>query len=365
MEVALISEFPDWYRAVDLQPDSETINERWGSIENFTETVKHNDIIQLVRLFYDIDPINKDFLNSFVKYFQEKDVTITIEGNRAEIRLLSGASLIQILRNNDNVDLKNLTALTIATINFGFENNSNLIPTVYKTAIEYLNRRSQEVRDIAGIKDFSEKIAIDIDKGSLNSFELVEEAIITNLKKIYNLLIRRQNTNYKNIDIKLNIQQEETNVLWWLIGEASNELNCSLKSKNKEEILLVIAKELSDLTKLMPGFFQIHFFIKKALILSKGKFVDIGLNEVVNNTPTDWKRNFLSTVEHSLFDIDLPILNCIKLSLETDEENDWLSFYKNLTKKDASKKFEMIEIGKQFYNELILIRLKNKLRSEE
>ena len=93
----MIQEFPNWYKIVELDPPKGKLSDRWTGIENFSSKVSRNDIIKLVLLHFGTQFDDDEFITSFVNVFSETDDTFTYQSNTAELRLLAGAVLIDLL----------------------------------------------------------------------------------------------------------------------------------------------------------------------------------------------------------------------------------------------------------------------------
>ncbi len=88
-------------------------------------------------------------------------------------------------------------------------------------------------------------------------------------------LVQNQNEMLKAMEI----YREDSNILSWICGEWSNELDAQLTKKTtRKSVALILAKELADLVTVLPGPYAEKSFLKKMLDLCK---LDAGTYTIV------------------------------------------------------------------------------------
>jgi hypothetical protein len=242
--------FADWYRPVDNQLTAETQTARIAAIKVLLEDDDQSFWMDVVRLFWSI-PIKKtDNKNSFIKAFKDADPVFPVTGNDHLLKVLAG--ILLCFRFETFSVLNNLIALSIKNVNFlgQYEGLGN-VPVV-QNSITYLIAESKEMRDIYTEPQEKEMNELNERKDE-EDYEFVAADHVVVVDTLTAILHAQK------------VFSEETNILWWLFGDASIIYEETLKSVGLPKAIPVIAKELFDLLEFSLGTPKINSIINKAI----------------------------------------------------------------------------------------------------
>ena len=90
--------FSESYSRVGLGISPEQLERRWQGIEQYIEK-EDLDVFELVKMYYGLKN-NEEFVQEFVKVFNDLDISFT-KNNRRELSLLSGIILAELMENKD------------------------------------------------------------------------------------------------------------------------------------------------------------------------------------------------------------------------------------------------------------------------
>ena len=148
---------------------------------------------------------------------------------------------------------------------------------------------------------------------------------------------------------------EETNILWWLLNQYSNDLNISLNQIDKEVIGLIAANELVRLIKyslppnsskaLLERYFKLSGFEPTEKLM---------FSSSINKLNKNWKSKYISYDEFILN--FCPIIFSIKKSLETDVPDSWMTVVVKKFNLDKDFKISLIDLSFQFLIENLLLK---------
>jgi hypothetical protein len=367
--MAMHKYFANWYSVAKPEPKSEIVDNRWAAIENYTKSVDNPDAFELVRLFYARPVKQSTFIESFRNAFKETDSAFLMRDNDLEIRILAGATIANIL---DQKPSSKSDATALATVSGAYQSlrPQILLPDIVKYARDYLTKESLRVREIENVPDLSitppiSRDAVKTLKTALggNSLDSSPESLTSLLEKLSNTVVDlAESVDQSNRTLLDNykIQQEETNILWWLFGEHSRDQERHIRKVDFPGVCLVIGKELADLTILLPGPRPASAFLDKMLRTAK---IDppesIKLIDAVNSSSREWKTKWIGEKDFHIVDDLCPVHLAASKSLETSKSNDWISAFESATGLKARKTIHPLNLSLQTYEEALLIQIAN------
>jgi hypothetical protein len=116
------------------------------------------------------------------------------------------------------------------------------------------------------------------------------------------------------------IQDEELELLWWVFGERSDDLNQPFKDVPVKVQPLVFAKELASATKFLPGPASIKSLLSRAGLKDNQK---VTIPDAVNACDAGWLVSLAAQSDIST--LVQPIHFAIRRKLETGDEASWVS----------------------------------------
>jgi GTPase-associated system helical domain len=145
------------------------------------------------------------------------------------------------------------------------------------------------------------------------------------------------------------IQDEELEMLWWVLGERSNGVKKSFSSIPEAERPLVLSAELAQATIYLPGPLSVEGLLTRAGLKSSKTFT---IPQVVNACAHGWLEPFVSG--KAISPLLQPIHFAIQRKLETGDETSWVSGWAGSSSLDATTVFPSIILGLLFYRERLL-----------
>jgi len=211
------SQFSEWFRSAGLPQEDDVLQKRWAGVEAFE--VDRDESVALVEVFFGNFDNKETFLEAFRKNFQDADTAFRMRGNNLELSILAGAELMDCIEraNSEQADFAALALVACAVQNL---RRPPCVPEIPEHAAQYLAQRNISRSKL----DESETKGLD--------------AAHIEIKQI-----RRD----------LDLLGEETNILWWIFGEASRDSNVAWAKVGLNQTVIMAGKELSDLTKILPG----------------------------------------------------------------------------------------------------------------
>ena len=94
--------FADWYNAVSLRPDAQTLERRWEAVEALASQLKIAEVPSVIRVFFALSG-SDHFLEEIRKVAKEKDTTFVIDGDRNELTVLAGGVIAQRVSQSSNL----------------------------------------------------------------------------------------------------------------------------------------------------------------------------------------------------------------------------------------------------------------------
>jgi len=325
--------FSDWYRAAAIKLEPEELKRRWQIVEALGKKLELIEALELLRIADDLPQKKQSYQEDLTKRAQEIDPTFSARNNQLELSILSGAVLIQLLSDGSSLLGDQIGLAVVAATCRGFvvaklPHQSDM----GGAAQSYLASRAHEIR-LTDESEFSGKSIEGIDQAVKTFIESVGwqnnphqksfESVINLLKMAFNI----QSKQIERLEYELRLQREETNILWWLLGEHSRDFNCPISELDTGVAAIVMGKELADLINLRPGPRSAQGFLhrmlqKTAMYMNAEKPTEmVALRDVINAMPRDYRERWMGSLTAGTV-IDLcPVHLAAKKSLEVTEKN--------------------------------------------
>jgi hypothetical protein len=345
--------FVEWYGIVCPNPSNEQLKNRWDSLQKYCQKENIN-IKKLSTLFFGL-PTDQDFINDFAEVYQNVDMTFS-KKNYRELSLLAGVTLLQLLESDEYA-----TEIALAIIILSVYDQEVILPEVLDIAAEKLRDITANTRELIQENELKKLSSIGVDQLKKSNPENgwtpdVAEKLLSLLTKVSNNFTAINN-NQIELANALRIYKEDSNILSWLVGEWSNDLNKPLtKAIKGNEIALILGKELADLIETVPGPFAAKAFLKKMLKLCKVDNSKSSLIDMVDLLDKEWKTKLFENNELIETGVNTPTLLGISKSLETDEPKVWKTFFEKITNiNPESIQRDTLEWAYQIYLECLLV----------
>lgn len=352
-------EFPSWYSLVDLENNAEKRQARWNAIETYLgNEVDVEMLLKLTHIFR--QKPTQDQLTAFRQYFRDQDETFPLSGNEKELQLLAGSCLAVLVHGYDYSQSAE-AALAIVTTDFNgvreIELPINLIEIANESIVSLgikARRRSNIVNSTASLNKISLK---EIAEPVVNNWTQVSQAFSSTESVINDKLLpqiqKKINAEARNAKKMIEIQDEELQMLWWLVGEYSHSMDCPFDKLEQNSKALVLAAELANETKLVPGPTAIKALLSKAGLTKQRK--KIKLTTAINSAPAEWLTSQLEGKKIS--QLTTPIHFAIERQLETGAGESWIAGWSASTNIDKELSLSALDLSMLYYRESLLARI--------
>jgi len=280
--------FSEWYLSAGITLESDTLLKRWEGVEAFS--AGSSEIVPLVELFFGFPDATEDFMLNFRQAFQKADAAFRMRDNNRELSVLAGAKLTSIMEGSSD-NLGDFAALALVSC------------------------AAQNLRAAPCVTEIPEIAAQRLARRSINR-NLVNTATLSDDKE--------ESTELMQVKKDLAVVKEECNVLWWVFGETSRDLDKRWSKISVGQAALIAGKELADLTGVLPGPAAAAALLDKIIKTAQVKPPTyVAIKDAIAEIPADWRREFAR--EHSLAGLKnlCPVSHGIKLSVDLSENDAW------------------------------------------
>ncbi len=305
--------FGEWYRQVSIPCTDESLKKRWAGVENWVTTIRGDvaALLETVRIFRGLP--EKTSREAFLEAFRKQDATFAQRDNAHEQQVLAGAALVHCVGTRKKTDQEgSLQAAVVAAT--ALEASSLHAADVNKT----LSEQAVEVR--AGLHTIAQeqrrRRPFETILLSSEEEDAFKKIIVTNVgdhnqlrasfEKAFQTLLSAVNRSESALDAAahgLRCADEETNILWWLAGGSSKDLDKSWGAI-KDAAPLIAAWELADLTDVALGPQDAASLLERALPEAKGnKNKEQALHVYVNAVPDEWAKARVAKLNAQALDL--------------------------------------------------------------
>ena len=216
-------------------------------------------------------------------------------GNDLELRRLCGAIVIRVL--NSDSDGKLAIALACACLNFGGSYSGFGLSAMSDEAECTLQGLSAAIRSKHAMeKRFAGRVMVP-SKILARVKQLIEDGddqvpiqelidILTEFGRGINQVARDN----RLLQDALATQREETDILWWLTGACSNDMNQPFAHMDAGVSAIIAGKELADHVVQRPGPLSVANILNRVIEKCETPKVARTLDPLVTEIPMDWKR---------------------------------------------------------------------------
>ena len=323
--------FGTWLRPAMADIDDGRLKRYWTAVEELSKQLEHSDIRKLIRFSAQVGKIDEDTLSKVRNTFFENDNAFLMTGNDFELRLLSSVIVIKMLLDKtDQLD----HALAVACLDCCGAHSCFELHSLVEEANRSLNTMSHELRPKTPLPNLgNEKINA---KSVLKPLKAkaakgTPQVEISDLEPILTAYAKSDNnlaSNNEDLRTALELQKEEVDVLWWLVGAYSNDLERPYSELEKAITAVVAGKEFAELVLHRPGPIGATGILKRMLANGTGGSQKISLQELVPNLPMEWRERVSESVTEDSIQF-CPLLAAISASVESKADDAWVSIFKN------------------------------------
>lgn len=307
-----------WYGQANIFCTSDILDKRKKSIKTcIEEEVSWDFIKNIIKLFMKGKENKQDkFKESFADIFIKDDSAFSYEQDK-ELQLLAGIMLNEILK-EDNKYNTIIELSCICLKNYYEPPIEGIFNNIERYFYESLKQLRENEDNKYAKSNFRKSLQAMFKEntglvtGNLN--EEVAEQLESLKKNIINIF-----SNFEKMQKINNLKSEDSEVLWWIIGEWSYDLDKPFKEIEENFIPVLIGKEMADKVKVLPGPFAAKAVIHK--ILSNFKDKKLYIYNYGEKIEKDWLEKFVEKYYIDAIGDFMPILKYFNKIVEIDEED--------------------------------------------
>jgi GTPase-associated system helical domain len=360
-QVPMLSEFPRWFASVTVGPRESQRDARWAAISVLAKTDDSEITEALIRLALQTkQTAHSKALAAIRQAFYSKDNTFAMSGNDRELQVLAAAALAARMTFSSTTAAE--TALAVVTTTFDNSRSADLPMDLQALANQSIVRLAENNRQRPDLLSKSDAPTpkVDFDKAAAKSREANWEGVAQGFglaaeatRSALGALVQQHEAitmrAMRAIDQYLRIQDEELQMLWWLTGGRSFDLDCEFGSIAAGSRPLVLGKELADMTEFVPGPRAIKALLSRAGLSGREK---IHVSTVINAAAPTWLQGFLTVGDVS--PVTLPLHFALKRQLETGSGEAWVAGWAAVTGLPSTLELSPLSLGLLFYRERLL-----------
>lgn len=350
--------FGEWLRDAMADIDDDVLKRRWAGVESLVDDLESAEVLDLVLRSTNCDVQNADTIEKVRRTFWKHDSAFRMTGNDLEIRRLCGATVIQVL--NSDFDGKLAIALACVCLNFGGSYSDFGLSAMSDEAESILQGLSAAVRSTHAMeKRFPARVMVPA-KTLARVKQLSEEGQDhVPIKELHDVLtqfgkgINQVTRDNRLLQDALATQREETDILWWLTGACSNDLNQPFASMGAGVSAIIAGKELADHVVQRPGPLSVTNILNRVIEKCEHPGVTHSLNALVTEVPMGWKTEVSdSTCGEALLYCPLHAAMIHTVTVENDPS--WVTPFSRHFRHCPSAEISPEVLSLQMYRERLL-----------
>jgi hypothetical protein len=358
--------FADWYRRVSIVPNEDTLNKRWTAIEAIVKKPTRDLVLRALRVVAvpKTDPSAE--LGGAIGVFKENDAAFPMRDNAEELRVLAGAIVHALIEQAPSTQVSDLAALGLVAAAFGARDSHIANPEHLSRAREYVHERGRDIRNASS--DTTPPAKVQLTAAHLASVQQacqgnnatgMAEALPALLKELLAHILALQGSFAKESEVlhaRLNTQDEELHLLWWLHTAISRDLSVPFAAIGAGAPI-VLASEVAELVSQRPGPSFATDLLIQALIDTGHGEAKTSISDVLNATTLEWRKHLVAATEPKTVGPLCPIAFAAACSLETEGTEDWHPLYRKHCEVSLSQPYSSLQLAAQLYNERMFLEV--------
>jgi len=348
-------EMAKWLAEFDFGGNTELPSLRVEAVEALASSLSVSNIEELVCMaFRTKDKPSSEFMELFRSGLRTNDTEFPAYGNDREMEVLAGMTLYSVMVSS-KVDMPAICALSIASASVGGA-RSHSMPfdlTGYAEAslrqISELNSRRPNLTRLAD-QHAAAILAIEAIPDPAPSSALIKAALTATVKAAQSGSTQI-NKMFSAAGKFMKQQDEELQILWWLLGSRAVEFNCDFSEIPEVSKPLVLAAELAGHIEILPGPISTESLLSRA---GSNDGAKIAVSTVLGSTQEDWLNKMVSDV--TISPVLQPIHFAIKRQLENGKGMEWVKGWANLVGLAEDLSVSPLNLAKQVYREKLLLK---------
>lgn len=354
--VPMHKDFARWYAAVSVDDNQARRDARWAAVATIIASADRKVVETLLRLAHrSRQPPPSAAVQALRQAFKANDETFEMNGNDRELQVLAAAGVAALMDTDRSAGAWAALAATTTGLHGARKPDLPMdLAALGEAAIVRrgeANRKRPVVGGQGNVPTFDSGQAarkmkeVQNFESAIQAFTLIGDAIGAALK----VLAEDQANMVRSFNRFFQVQDEELQMLWWLVGQRSFDYDCAFEDVPGEVQPLVFASELADQTKFLPGPPSVAGMLSRAG-LKERKMVSI--TRAINAAKPEWLKDVLG--EHEVSPVTTPLHEAIKRQLETGAGDAWVAGWAAATGVNNDHGLSSLALGNLFYRERLI-----------
>lgn len=348
-----------WMKELSFEEASETLQLRENAAKTTAENLEIAQIEDLVRLAFGMKPrADCALMTQLIKACQDSDPSFPQFDNDRQLMLIGGMVLDRCMSDISTDGIGVFCALAVATASVAAKRELKLPVNLPALALAALRKATLAGRSRPDLSKAANGIASTPAPAS-PKIEAVDAASVqaaftelTGSVKTYTTKITRQfSAALSATDRYLRQQDDEMQMLWWLIGERSWQLDCNLSEVSDGIRPLLIAEELAGMTRILPGPLSIQSLFARAGVVTTD---ETPLTQQIAAVTADSDQLRKIVPETSFSSLLYPLHFGIERQMENGSGDQWVTAWRNKTGLPDNLALRPIDFATQAYRERVL-----------
>ena len=353
-------EFASWY-AQTFMEEGPRREMRWQGVVSMAAKATHITTEVLVRLAFQtkVPPAGRksenlaDAYQTVLSTLQGGDTSFDPAQSARELQILAAAALERAF------DRLPDAALAVTTTSFGTARKAELpmdLVGLAENALATLSGRGHERVQADKLKIPDSKIAFEVSQAAVDAmageqlkaqFEGLRNAAASSIKRV----IDEQNRINAALHRRMMLDEEELQMLWWLIGGYSRLEDQPFKEIDPSFRPLALALELATMTAVSPGPSSIRAMLARSAVGSD----DLTVRSAVNAASGDWAKSEGGSKRIS--PATTPIHFALEQRSELGATDAWQAGWEGLTNLSADMPLPAVELAELYYREHLYLHV--------
>jgi hypothetical protein len=352
--------FARWY-AESLMEEGSIRDLRWKGVVEASKNANHVTAEVLARLAF------KTVVPAFGRKTEElqdaydKLIPIICGGESGfnpiqsarELQILAAAALVRLVESLPDA------ALIVTTVSFAGNRTADLpmdLLGIAENSLVSLSARKHARTKVDELKLAAPKVNFAVSPEALQSMEPAQwQAQFAKLCDATSASIERvvagQNKVFQALHKQVILDEEELQMLWWLLGAFSQQANLAFTEMKPKIRPLTLAYELGEMTAVSPGPASIRAMLARASIGQE----DLKLADAINAVELEWARSASSSSNVS--PATTPIHYALEQRGELASDEAWQAGWSSLTGISANVSLPALKLAELFYREYLFLNV--------
>ena len=349
--------FGEWLRDALADIDDSVLKLRWGGVATLAEELNTDQIMDLLLYCANCNRYSAETLAKVRRTFWEHDSAFRMENNDVELRRLCGSVAMHVLGQESHDKLS--IALATVCLHFGGLQEDTGLVALPIEAERVLKELSIGIRSSEAEQESRHRV-ITPSKALTTIKELIEQGNdhlpLTELEKIltqYGKGLNEINTANLRLQLALSIQKEETDILWWLMGAFSNDLQQPFVSLDPAVAAVVAGKELADHVRHEPGPVSVANILHRLVSQVADSSTAVPLSSAVVEFPMSWRKEVTGQADRRALQY-CPLHAALLHSADLADAANWVTVFSNHFPHSPESEILPEVLGQQMYRERML-----------